>query len=88
MHPLFVPLYSSSSAHIRRNNANLPLGGSFVAIYTNAASATQGTESSRKGNRHSNLVARPVKPATTYATCGKQGERLRDTREALAMSKV
>ena len=88
MHPLFVPLYSSSSGHIRRTNANLPLGGSFVATYTNATSATQGTESTMKGKRHPKLVARPVKAATTYAACGKQGERMRDKNGAHAMSWV
>ena len=88
MHPLFVPLYSSSSGHIRRTNANLPLGGSFVATYTNATSVTQGTESTMKGKRHPKLVARPVKATTTYAACGKQGERMRDKNGAHAMSWV
>ena len=56
--------------------------------YTKAASATQGTESSRKGKRHPRLVARPVEPATIYAACGKQGERVGDKSDALAMSWV
>ena len=87
MRPSFV-LYPSSSAHIRWNDANLPLEGSFVATYTNAASATQGTESSRKGKRHPKLLAHPVKPPIIYAACGKQGERVRDKSDALAMNWV